>query len=211
MAQRPIYRTFDKNFNFILRRDHQKNFLWASRLWVGRRKKLILGYVPKNVEKKNLVHKGLISVQIDSKGKKLFCIANKVKLENIQMVAWFCFLIHLTLFALNHYHPCRFYFLQSYYCIAGEERTISVGNELCASNISRFVSLVVKLKQLPRCWGPSIFLTVVSLEHWIYSGQCMWCMSLHWRAFIRTVRKPQLTGSWIIQCSNGKLFHSWVD
>ena len=28
-----------------------KNFLWASRLWVGRRKEPILGYVPKNDEK----------------------------------------------------------------------------------------------------------------------------------------------------------------
>ena len=36
-----------------------KNFLWASRLQVGRRKEPILGYVPKNDEKKNLVHKGL--------------------------------------------------------------------------------------------------------------------------------------------------------
>ena len=33
--------------------------LWASRLWVGRRKEPILGYVPKNDEKKNSVHKGL--------------------------------------------------------------------------------------------------------------------------------------------------------
>ena len=37
----------------------KKNFLWASRLWVGRRKEPILGYVPKNYEKKNSVHKGL--------------------------------------------------------------------------------------------------------------------------------------------------------
>ena len=59
MAQRPKYRTFDQNFNFILRREHQKNFLWSSRLWVGRWKDLILGYVPKKDEKKNLVHKGL--------------------------------------------------------------------------------------------------------------------------------------------------------
>ena len=38
--------------DFKLRRDHRKNFLWATRLWVGRRKKPILGYVPKNAEKK---------------------------------------------------------------------------------------------------------------------------------------------------------------
>ena len=30
------------------------------RLWVGRWKEPILGYVPKNAEMKNLVHKGLI-------------------------------------------------------------------------------------------------------------------------------------------------------
>ena len=29
-----------------------KKFLWTSRLWVGRRKESILGYVPKNDEKK---------------------------------------------------------------------------------------------------------------------------------------------------------------
>ena len=40
-------------------RDHQKFFLWTSRIWVGRRKEAILGYVPKNDEKKNLVYKGL--------------------------------------------------------------------------------------------------------------------------------------------------------
>ena len=43
---------FHRNLNSILRRDHQKNFQWASRLWVGRRKEPILGYVPKNIEKK---------------------------------------------------------------------------------------------------------------------------------------------------------------
>ena len=53
-----------QNFNSILRRDHQKNFLWASRLWVGRRKEPILGYVPKNDEKKNSVHKGLMKMKI---------------------------------------------------------------------------------------------------------------------------------------------------
>ena len=36
---------FHQNFNSILRRDYQKNFLWASRLWVGRRKEPIFGYV----------------------------------------------------------------------------------------------------------------------------------------------------------------------
>ena len=33
----------------------------SFRLWVGRRKEPILGYVPKNEEKNNLVHKGLIN------------------------------------------------------------------------------------------------------------------------------------------------------
>ena len=36
-----------------------KKFIWASRLWVGRRKEPIFGYVPINDENKNLVHKGL--------------------------------------------------------------------------------------------------------------------------------------------------------
>ena len=50
----------EKNFNFEIRRDHQKNFLWASRLWVSRRKEPILSYAPKNNEKKNSGSKGLL-------------------------------------------------------------------------------------------------------------------------------------------------------
>ena len=54
-----IYATQCQNFDFNMRRDHQKNFLWASRLWVGGRKELILGYVPKNYERKNSGSNGL--------------------------------------------------------------------------------------------------------------------------------------------------------
>ena len=39
--------------NFDIRRDHQINYLCASWLWGCRRKEPILGYVLKNVEKKN--------------------------------------------------------------------------------------------------------------------------------------------------------------
>ena len=39
-------------FRLTKSRDIRKNFLWASRLWVGRQKEPILGYVPKNYEKK---------------------------------------------------------------------------------------------------------------------------------------------------------------
>ena len=46
-----------QNFVGKIRRDRQKNFLWASRLWVGRRKEPILGYLPKNY-KKNSGSKG---------------------------------------------------------------------------------------------------------------------------------------------------------
>ena len=49
---------FHRNFNSILRKDHQKNFLWASRIWVGRQKETILGYVPKNDEKRIWLMKG---------------------------------------------------------------------------------------------------------------------------------------------------------
>ena len=48
----------------ILFSEGTRNFLWVSRLWLGRRKKPILGYVPKNDEKNNLVYNGL---------KQLFC------------------------------------------------------------------------------------------------------------------------------------------
>ena len=44
----------DRNFG----RDPQKNFLWASRLWVGRRKDLILSYVTKNKEIKTSCSNG---------------------------------------------------------------------------------------------------------------------------------------------------------
>ena len=46
-----------QKFDPKIRRGHQKNFLWASRLWVGRRKEPILGYVLNNDEK-NLALKG---------------------------------------------------------------------------------------------------------------------------------------------------------
>ena len=61
-SQRAIYDTFSQNFYFNLRRDNNnKKILWASRLWVGRRKEPILAYVPKNYEKKkNSGCKGLI-------------------------------------------------------------------------------------------------------------------------------------------------------
>ena len=42
----------------------KKNFLWASRLWVGRRLEPILGNVPKNDEKNNPVHKGLSIITV---------------------------------------------------------------------------------------------------------------------------------------------------
>ena len=58
-ATREEYFIVYQHINSILRRDHQKNFLWASCLWVGRRKEPILGYVPKNDEKNNFVNKGL--------------------------------------------------------------------------------------------------------------------------------------------------------
>ena len=51
--------SFSKTFDFNFRRYHQKNFLWASQLWIGRRKEPILGYVLKNDEKKNSGSNGL--------------------------------------------------------------------------------------------------------------------------------------------------------
>ena len=48
----PVWRIRHVNFDFKIIRDHQKNFLWASRLWVGRRKEPILDYVPKNDKKR---------------------------------------------------------------------------------------------------------------------------------------------------------------
>ena len=56
--------SFHRNFNSNLRSYHQNKFLWATRLWVGRRREPILGYVPKYDEKNNLVHKGLKKMKI---------------------------------------------------------------------------------------------------------------------------------------------------
>ena len=53
-----------QNFDSKIRRDHQKKFLWASRLWVSRGKKLISGYVSKNCEKKNSGTKRLKKMKI---------------------------------------------------------------------------------------------------------------------------------------------------
>ena len=44
---------FSKIFDYNLRSDYQKNFLW-----VGRRKELIFFYVPKNDEKRIQEEKG---------------------------------------------------------------------------------------------------------------------------------------------------------
>ena len=56
---------FTKNFDFNSRRDHQKNFQWAPRLGVGRRKEPILGYVPKNgKKKKNSGGEGLMTFTV---------------------------------------------------------------------------------------------------------------------------------------------------
>ena len=37
-----------QNFDFKIRRDHEKYFLWEPRLWVGRRYEPNLGYISKN-------------------------------------------------------------------------------------------------------------------------------------------------------------------
>ena len=60
MPLRDEFAKYCQNLDFKIRRDHQKYFLWGLRLWVGRRKEPILGYVLKNDEKKNSGSKGVI-------------------------------------------------------------------------------------------------------------------------------------------------------
>ena len=48
-----------KHFDLKKRRDHRKNFLWASRLWFGRRKEPLLGYISKINMKQNSGTNGL--------------------------------------------------------------------------------------------------------------------------------------------------------
>ena len=57
----PIARTFGRLY-FTIRRDHRKKFLWAPRLWVGRRKEAILGYITKIDGKQNSDGKWLINI-----------------------------------------------------------------------------------------------------------------------------------------------------
>ena len=52
LSERATEGTIRQHFYFNLRRDHRKNFLWVSQLWVGRRKDPILGYVRKLWKKK---------------------------------------------------------------------------------------------------------------------------------------------------------------
>ena len=49
MAHCPKYRTFDRIFNFNLRSYNQKISLWASRLYIGRRKEYVC---PEELKKK---------------------------------------------------------------------------------------------------------------------------------------------------------------
>ena len=44
--------SFSKNYDFQYEKGSPKKFPWASRLWVGERKKPIAGYVPENDKKK---------------------------------------------------------------------------------------------------------------------------------------------------------------
>ena len=73
---------FHWNFNSILRRDHQKNFLWSSGLWVGRRKEPILGYVLKYDEKKNLVLEGLTWIHLQ------YWVINILKYKRITITSY---------------------------------------------------------------------------------------------------------------------------
>ena len=54
--------TFCKNFDFNLRRDHQKDSNERRNYESVDKKEPILGYIPKNDEKRNLVLKGLMNM-----------------------------------------------------------------------------------------------------------------------------------------------------
>ena len=49
-----IHSCIDKYFVFMRKKNHRKIFIWASRLWVGRRSEPILGYISKFDGKKGL-------------------------------------------------------------------------------------------------------------------------------------------------------------
>ena len=51
-------------FWFQFKKASSKKFLWASQLWVGRRKEPILGYISKNYEKKNSGSKVVTNIDL---------------------------------------------------------------------------------------------------------------------------------------------------
>ena len=67
------YGIVKQKFRFQFKKGSSKNFLWASRLWVGRRKEPILGYVPKNYKKKNSGSKELRLRSSESMASSLSC------------------------------------------------------------------------------------------------------------------------------------------
>ena len=84
--------TYCQNVDFKIRRDHQKHFLWASRLWVGRRKEPILGYVSKNYERKNSGSKGLKGeekfLKVDHWYRACWCLLGKDSIYGTKSL-WF--------------------------------------------------------------------------------------------------------------------------
>ena len=82
--------SFSKNFHFYLRRDHQKNFLWASQLWVGRRNEPILGINRHCACPSISSHKKMLQYKAVSNKSFKLCSQTSPDWQSVQTMANFC-------------------------------------------------------------------------------------------------------------------------
>ena len=139
--------TYCLNFDFKIRRDHQKNFLWTSRLWVSRRKEPILGYVPKNDENKNSGSKGLTN-------RKQICIGGKYFLLFWKLILIFMFLTYIfiqTIENLKYNENIKFIFSLPFRFFRKYYETVHLNLKYHAGKSRRFFLkyfISQKMKQL---------------------------------------------------------------
>ena len=94
-------------FWFQFKKGSPKKILWASRLWVGRRKETILCYVPKNYVKKNSCSKGLKLKLVAC----LLCFPAKSQFLLIRLTLFTLFqqLLYLTDLHINIHYDSKFF------------------------------------------------------------------------------------------------------
>ena len=78
-----------QNFVFKIRRVHQNNFLWASRLWIGRRKKTYLRLCAEKRQKRIQAVKGYRKWKFRNLFNPLWpCVTNLSRIAKISILKW---------------------------------------------------------------------------------------------------------------------------